>query len=172
MKPIFKTIAVFFCLLSCCILAVGCGGSQNTHALKSGETLSGVVARVEEHVGGITMGKDVEASDLENMFGISSEDVEEYAGKFSIVMNSSDNLLAVKAKEGRADAVEAALKARQQTVIQNFETYLPEQLAKAKAGQVLRKGDYVFLVIVGQNADNPNAPVEESIQIIEDAFEK
>lgn len=167
-----KIVVALLSLLLGCTLAVGCSSSKDQTTLKQGETLSGIVSKIETQVGGITMGKEVEESDLSNMFGISPEDVEEYAGKFSIVMNSSDNLLAVRAKEGRADAVEEALEARRQAVIQNFETYLPEQLAKAQAGQVIRKGDYVFLVIVGQNSDNPALPVEEAVQIIEDAFEE
>ena len=79
-----------------------------------------------------------------------------------MVMVSSDNLIGIKAKEGKVETVQKALEARKEMVVQSFEQYLPTELDKAKAGKVVTLGDYVFLIIVS-NADMDEEDVTAGI---------
>ena len=83
------------------------------------------------------------------------ENVEEYAGQIAMTMTSADNLIAVKAKDGKVDEVKETLEKRLDYVRQSFEQYLPDQKEKAGAGKVFTIGDYVFLVIMGRMDEDP-----------------
>lgn len=73
----------------------------------------------------------------------------------SLANVSADNLVIVKAQSGKAAEVAEGLNKRLEDVRASFQQYLPEQYDKAKAGKVITKGDYVFLVILGsENSEN------------------
>jgi len=63
-----------------------------------------------------------------------------------------DTFIGIKAKEGKADAVEADLNAYRDNVVENSMQY-PMNEEKVKASEVVRKGDYVFFVMLGQIPD-------------------
>lgn len=86
---------------------------------------------------------------LGELFYLQSEEVEEYAGWYSMSLTCADHLIAIKAKKGRSRQVEAALKRRREDVLSYFEESLPEQYEKAKAGKIVRLGDYCFLIMAG-----------------------
>ena len=56
------------------------------------------------------------------------------------------------AKPGQVDAVKEALAARQQAVCQTFQQYLPDQYEIAQKGEIVVRGNYVFLVMLEDNA--------------------
>ena len=68
------------------------------------------------------------------------------------LMNVKSNELAgVLAKPGQVNAVKEALEARQQTVCQTFQQYLPDQYEIAQKGEILVRGNYVFLLMLEDN---------------------
>ena len=154
-------------------LAVACGsGSENTPStptLKEGVTLSSLMAELEEEYG-VAMPAELDDQTMKDMMGVDVADVEEYAGSFSMVMTSADNLVGVKAKEGKVDTVKEALEGRLEFVRQSFEQYLPEQKEKAAAGKVISVGDYVFLIIAGRMDEDPAAEVSAIEAKINDSF--
>ena len=97
--------------------------------------------------------------------------VEDYAGKITFVNVSSDNVIAVKAKEGQIDTVKAGLTKRLEDVQESFEQYLPEQYEKAKKGQILIKGNYAFFLIIGESSETMDQDMEKAISIINEAFQ-
>ena len=75
---------------------------------------------------------------------------DEYAGAVAGIMLRSDALFAVKAKEDKVEAVQQALEKRLVDITAQFEFYpVSGSYDRAKAGEVYTKGNYVFLIIVG-----------------------
>lgn len=164
LSPLILITAMLFSL-------VGCGNSTTSETLKDGVTLETIVADIETAVP-LQMPAPVDETTLNDLFHIDPNNIEEYAGKFSMTMTSSDNVIAVKAKPGKVEDVKTSLEQRKTDVINSFSQYLPDQLEKAQAGKVIQKGDYVFLIIVGdyeKGYDNEVATVEG---IINNAFTK
>lgn len=152
-----RIIGILIALMMMSMVFTGCSGGNDGNSagsgngadeLKDGVSLNDIVKKIDEEMG-IAMGSDVDDTTLTDIFNIDKNDVEEYAGKMSMVMNSADNFIAVKAKDGKADAIKEALEKRKESVMQQFEQYLPDQYVKAQSGKVLVKGDYVFLIILG-----------------------
>ncbi len=167
MKRIFSAFLAAALLLT----AAACGKkAPAAPALKEGVTLQSVVDGIGEEIG-ITMPTEVDESILKDLIGIDPADVEEYAGYITMVMVSADNLIAVKAKEGKVETVQNALAARQEMVIKSFEQYLPSELDKSRAGKVITIGDYVFLVILGRMDEDPASEVTLIEEMIRSNFD-
>lgn len=159
------TIAMAVMLL----FAVACGGGGNASsapALKEGVTLASIITEIENEYG-ITMPSTVDEQLLQDLLGVNPADVVEYAGSISMANVSADNVVAVKAAEGKIETVKTALEGRLDAVRQSFERYLPAQYDKAMAGKVITIGDYAFLVIAGRMDEDPVseiAAIEAKIQ--------
>ncbi len=167
MKRIFTAFLAAALLLT----SAACGKkAPAAPTLTEGLTLKSVVDDIGNEIG-ITMPAEVDESILKDIVGIEPEDVEEYAGYVTMVMVSADNLIAVKAKEGKVETVQKALAARQETVVKSFEQYLPSELDKAKAGKVITIGDYVFLVILGRMDKDPAAETAVIEEMIRENFD-
>ena len=163
-------------ILAACLVAamlVGCSNTNNnksSNELKEGATLSDIVEKIQSDIG-ITMASEIDDTLLKDIYGINKEDVEEYAGKMSMVMTSSDTFLIVKAKEGRVETIKSALEARRETIIES--QYLPAEIEKANAGKVYTKGNYVALIVIGntmveEGEDFDSAKAQEEMAKAED----
>lgn len=158
---------------ACCLgLLAGCaqqGEAAGGETMKEGQSVQTVVDQIADEIG-IQMPADVDDTILKDMFYLDASEVESYAGKMAMTMTSADNVLAVQAKSGQADAAQEALEQRLADVQNAFAQYLPDQSEKAQKGQVVRRGDYVFLLILGQSTETYDSDMERAIQIIDDAF--
>lgn len=153
---------------------IGESGDTTTGAgmiLAEGTKLDDIVMKLGEELG-ITMPEKVDDTTLVDIMGLNKDDVEEYYGEYAVVNTSADNIIAVKAKEGKADTVKKALEERKNAVVKNFEQYLPEQLDKAKAGKVIQRGNYVFLVIAGNSEKGMDNEIKRAEEIIDSYFTK
>lgn len=158
-----KIISVLLAALALGCLATGCGSSSANY------NLSDIMTAIEA-ASPVAMPADMDDSILTGLYGIDMADVEEYVGKYSNVNISSDEILLVKAAKGKADTIKAACEARRDAKASDCEMYLPGQYEKAKAGRVVVKGDYVFLVIGGDNdvidaegAEKAYEPIDKAI---------
>lgn len=149
MKKIVKLLSG---ILVCASL-VACGAKGA--ALKDGLTAKDVVAKVEE-MAPIQMPMDLDDTKVQDLTTINLDDVEEYAIKKAMIMNSADIIAVVKAKDGKVETVKAALQEMLDTEKNN--AYLPEQKEKVENAVLTEKGNYVILLI---NADIPSA--EEAV---------
>ncbi len=180
-----KTIACLLAAMMAVSLA-GCGSDETSssgagstssqssssqaekNTLKDGATLQDIVEQINTDIG-IVMPAELDdeiAGDL--MYLNLEEDVEEYYGMFSMSMTSADNVIAVKAKEGRADAVEEALNSRLENIQQMCSQYVDTE--KANAGRVITRGDYVFLLIVGDATKDAQDEVQRAVDIVDSYF--
>lgn len=139
--------------------------------LAEGTKLDDIVMKLGEELG-ITMPEKVDDTTLVDIMGLNKDDVEEYYGEYAVVNTSADNIIAIKANEGKADTVKKALEERKNAVVKNFEQYLPEQLDKAKAGKVIQRGNYVFLVIAGNSEKGMDNEIKRAEEIIDSYFTK
>ena len=151
--------------------ATACGSQEPAApTLKEGVTLQSIVDSISEEYE-FSMPGALDETMLTDLLGINTDDVEDYAGNITMVMVSADNLIAVKAKEGKLETVQKALEDRLAFVNQSFQQYLPEQYSKAQAGKVFTVGDYAFLVIMGRMDHDPAAEVAEIEEKIKGNFD-
>ena len=172
-----KKLLTILSIAVCCITFLSACGSKDGKSpsgsasaeLKEGQSLQAIIDRIDTEVG-ISMPSDVDDNVLTDICYIPM-DAEDYAGKITFVNVSSDNVIAVKAKEGQIDTVKAGLTKRLEDVQESFEQYLPEQYEKAKKGQILIKGNYAFFLIIGESSETMDQDMEKAISIINEAFQ-
>lgn len=91
---------------------------------------------------------ELDAETLEMLYGVTPEMYDEAFGEIPMISAQVDTLILVKAKEGRAADVQAAL--------ENYRTYqleegmnYPMNVPKIEASEVLVYGDYVCYIMLG-----------------------
>lgn len=99
---------------------------------------------------GMAAGMKASASEMEAYYGIRSASFESVVGYFPMMVNA-DTVIIGKVNSGKMADAKADLEARKAATIQNFENYLPAPLEMAKNGKVVSSGDYVMLIISGDN---------------------
>ena len=104
-----------------------------------------IISKVEM---GATMKLD--AAGMAEMYNIPSDCFTEAVGFFPMMVNA-DTIIIGKVADGKMDAAKEALEAQRALTQQNFEQYLPEPLERAKNGQIVTSGDYIMLIISGDN---------------------
>ena len=168
-----KWMVRFLAAICCLSMLAGCGSQEGQatsgKTMKEGESVQTVVDQIAEEIG-IQMPADVDDSILKDIFYLETDQVEAYAGKMAVTMTSADNVMAVQAKPDQVETAQEALEQRLADVQNAFAQYLPDQSEKAQKGQVVRRGDYVFLLILGESSDTYDSDMERAIQIIDDAF--
>lgn len=112
----------------------------------------GLVKLARDIIGKLELGASMKptAEELKEYYGLDPADFESMAAFFPMMI-SADTVVIGQVKDGRMDAVKDALEAVRAKTQQNFEQYLPEPLERAKNGQVVTKGNYVMLIISGDN---------------------
>ena len=144
---------------------VACGGSKD-------ETPAYDVAEVRatiEAAAPVRMSTPID-DEYMSYLGIDAELYETYAGSYCPVMPGVDIIVVVQAKEGKVEDVEAALQAQKDYIVRANENYVGALLEKAKAGRLVVKGNYVALVIGGdeilvedEGVDAAYAPIDTAI---------
>lgn len=104
---------------------------------------------------------DFDAQMMKDVFGISEDMYEEFFGQGPMISVQVDTLVGVKAKADKADAVEQALTEYQKRQIEDAVQY-PMNLAKVNASEVVRYGDYVFFVMLGEPSPEAQEKGEEA----------
>ena len=165
-----KALTIFAVLILLIGVSVGCGREDEKHLLDVPleDIVSDLSVTLGEHYVQMPVALSEEA--LSNILGVNPEIVEEYAGDFSMTMTSADCFVAIKAEEGYGNEVRAALEKRRAEVEKMFQQYLPGPLSVAKAGKVLQKGDYVFLIMLGDAKNGPEKDVASAEEIIQSYF--
>lgn len=138
--------------------------------MAAGSRLQDVIMQLGEELG-ITMPEKLDESSLKEVFGVDPADIEEYYGEYSAVNTSADHIIGLKVKDGKVDAVRQALEARKEEIVKNFEEYLPDQYEKAQAGQIIQKGNYLFLVIAGDSEKGYDSEMGRAQKIVNGYFE-
>lgn len=150
-------------------------GADSTPA--AGEINMADVVAALEAVAPVAMAQELSpsiegsADYMTDLFGLNLDDIEDYYGKTTIANVSSDVVLMVKAKPGQVDTVKAALEQHRSNLAASFEMYLEDQFIKASNGRVVTKGDYVLLVVLGDNDRITNGEVDAVYQELDEVID-
>ncbi len=168
-----KTIALCVtAALSACIFAA-CGGSASStpasstpapsQAAQSSSSAASSVAQQAseknladilsaiEAVNPIDNPRDLDDFALENDYGMTMDNIQEFAGRMSNTQGNSGTILVVKAAAGKAADVKKELSTYQQNQVTYWGNYaeFADAQTNAKEGRIVEKGDYVALVFAG-----------------------
>ncbi len=90
----------------------------------------------------------IPADILEGTYGLTPDMYEDYMGEMPMMSAHVDTLLIVKAAEGQEEAVEQALQAYRENMVENSMQY-PMNLGRVQASVVERMDSYVVLALLG-----------------------
>ena len=124
-------------------------GSDVTITTPNGDELVSLARSIIDKV---EMGASIklDAAGMEESYNIPADCFTEAIGFFPMIV-SADTIVIGKVADGKMDDAKAALEAQRALTQQNFEQYLPEPLERAKNGQIVTSGDYIMLIISGDN---------------------
>jgi len=165
-------------LILALVLLCACMGQKADNAIRDGKTLSELMdevraAYLEEYEAEeiVSMPMPVDRAYLSDMAGVSQEDIADASGWVSMSMTNSDAFFAVRAKEGRIDAVSSALADRVRALEAQYEVYpVQGSLERAQAAKVCVEGDYAFLIVVGTGDGDYEEQVQFLIHAIQSYF--
>lgn len=139
MKKILITALVATMLT---VSLIGCGG--NSGSTNSNASPKSIVQQLEENY--IRMPMPVDEAMAQEVYHINLDDVEEYAITQTGISPGPGFIMVVKAKEGKVDAVKAAVEEVLQDKI--AESFYPEEKEIAEKAKVEVDGNIVSLLIL------------------------
>lgn len=96
--------------------------------------------------------KEINTDTLTNVYGLHMDDVDDYIAESAMMSTHVDVFIGVKAKKGKSEIIANRLEAHRQALCFEYRND-SAKLAKVKASKVTKFGDFVFLMILGQNSD-------------------
>lgn len=188
-----KILAVLLAALMTSAVMVSCGdntGSSGSSSSVSSEVENNIssatseevydainAALVEKHPSvesAIPHAAAIEEPTLNDMFGITTDMVEDYKGEMAAIMNNCDLLLVVKAKDGKMEEVKAALEKVKDDRVAQFEWYaVMGNAERTAASKVVENGNFAALIMVGIVDDDladETPDFTSDVQLAEDTF--
>lgn len=172
----------FIALALAAILAMAaftaCGGDDSSSQSQSSEKPAYDVAAVHktiEDANPVNEAKPVEDTYMEYLSTISNltpDMYDAYSGSYCPVSPGVDIILVVQAKAGMAEDVAAALTEVKDSIYAANENYPGVLKDKAEAGRVVTKGDYVVLVIAGDETVVEDEGVEKAYEPVDAAIDE
>ncbi|WP_101911530.1 DUF4358 domain-containing protein [Marasmitruncus massiliensis] len=152
------------------LLLTGCGSkavplTDELVQMQNGQSLQNVVDQIAEKIG-MQMPANLDETALKELFYVSKNDIEEFAGKIAMQAGDTEQIVAVKANPKKKQAVINSLGRR----LSDVQAFLSEEKETAENGQVVEKGNYVFLLILNDATEDRNADMEDAIALLNEAF--
>ena len=108
---------------------------------------------------------ELSAEEMQNLYNIDPAKLEDFSVRIPMMNTKTNEIAIFKVKDANDVAeVEAAVKARAESVMKTFEHYLQDQYENAKNHKIVVKGNYVLFVISDQ--------ADELIKVYDSFFEK
>lgn len=104
----------------------------------------------------------IPAEMLEGTFGITADMYDDYMAEMPMISTNVDMLIVVKPKEGQLQAVEDALNAYRDMMVEDTMQY-PMNVGKIQASRIERIGDYVCFVQLGADVMNVLEQGDEAV---------
>lgn len=96
--------------------------------------------------------KMIDSVDLETFYGVSSNDVDAFIAECAMMTSHVDVFIGIKAKKGKSEVVSESLERYRLKLFEENGSDAAK-MAKIEASKVFSFGDYVFLMVLGQNTD-------------------
>ena len=113
-----KGIGLFLAVIMMVTLLAGCAPKQDqTQEIDLKEIHNAVKESLGEE--GYIPNKELTLEELENMTGIKESDIESYIAETPMISVNVDTFIAIKAKEGKADAIESSLEEYRTNLVEN-----------------------------------------------------
>lgn len=158
-----KLISLLMAITMLAIFVAGCTTNNNTKDVD----LEDVHATLKEELGeDYYPSEEMNLDMIADITGLSADDIETYIAEAPLMNLSIDTFIAIKAKEGKGEAVEAGLE-KYKKYYQEEAFLYPMNMPKANAARVVRYGDYVFFLMFGKHDDRVEATEEEMLEFAE-----
>ena len=169
MKKVMKNILAAFLVVG---ILVGCATTTEPKEEAPKVTVDEILAAVKEAYGENYLPNiEIPAEFLEQEFGLTADMYAEVKAEQPMIGTHADRIVIVKAAEGKADAVEAALNAAREKKVNDTLQY-PMNLAKINASKVVRHGDIISFVLLGAINDSEDVNEADAKAFAEAEIEK
>lgn len=164
-----KVLSVFIAVLMTAALVFsfsGCGSNEQ-------ETAKDIdLAKLHEDVkaaygDAYTASMEIDAATLEATYGISEDLYDECIAETAMISAQTDFFIALKAKEGKAEEMKAALEKAKEAITAS--AFYPENQVKVQSTQVIVHGDYGFVFVLGYPDETVDTEDEEALRAAYDA---
>ena len=146
--------------------------NDNSESTNSDITVDKILAAVKEAYGeNYYPNTEIAPEFLETEFGLTSDMYEEVKAEQPMIGVNADRVVIVKAAEGKADEVEAALNDAKDKKMADTLQY-PMNVPKINATKVVRNGDFVGFFLLGAVNESENPTEDELKQFAEDEVAK
>ena len=168
MKTGKKTRILAVVLLLAAGLLAGCKGST----AQKEPPVEDILKAVQEAYGEDYLpDSDLDKEMLSQVLGIDTSLMESVAAQMPMIGAHPDRVVIAKAAEGKGDALEEEL-LRVRTALVEDQMIYPMNIAKTQACQVVRKGDYAALFLVGAVDMREDASEEEQLSFAKEEVQK
>ena len=146
-----KVLSLLLAGVLCALALAGCGGDAPAAASYN---LDDIVAAVET-ANPVSNPRDVDDNFIQLDMLLTAENIEDYAGKVSNDQGNSALIVAIKAAEGQAAAVQEELNAYKDSISTGgLYAEFADMEAMAADARIVAKGDYLVMVVANtQGAD-------------------
>ncbi len=114
---------------------------------------------------------DMDGEMLSQVMGIDTSLMESFAAQMPMIGAHPDRVVIAKAAEGKGDELEKELQ-RVRTALVEDQMIYPMNYAKTQACQVVRKGDYAALFLVGAIDMREDVSEEEQLSFAKEEVQK
>lgn len=168
MKKSVFAIAMFMTAVSltACGGKTGAGNGETAEAVESTQAVEVDLEKVHQAVKEVygenyIPSAPYDAQALNDIFGIPEDLYEKFIAEGPMISVHVDTFLAVKANQGKGEAVEKLLGDYRTKLVEDSMQY-PMNISKVEASEVVRHGDYVFFVMLGTASDEALDQGEEA----------
>lgn len=168
-----RALGLFLAIIMIMSFVAGCA-SKGENGSDEGKVvdIKEIYEKIKEVFGeDYTPNREMDLEEIENAIGIKEDDMEEYIAEVPMMSVGVDTFIAIKAKEGRADAIESGLEEYRRYLVEDSMQY-PMNIAKVNASKVVRHGDYVFFLMFGKYDDREEAGEEERLDFAKEEVKK
>ncbi len=152
------------------LLFAGCGSkavplTEELVQMQNEQSLQSVVDQITQKIG-MQMPAELDETALKELFYVGKNDVEEFAGKLAMQAGDTEQIIAIKANPRKKQTVVNSLGRR----LSDVQAFPLEENENTGDGQVVEKGNYIFLLILNDTTEGRNADMEDAIALINEAF--
>ena len=136
-------------LLLALLCACSGGGNENADVTIDINALWTKISALSDEEGALSEMAFIEITDddLATFYGIDAADLDGYLARVPMMNVSATEFFIAKVKDGKMDAVKAALESRQANLDTQWSTYLPDQHELVKNYKLTVSGNYIFFAI-------------------------